>query len=261
LVFGFPHFWIKVINVIVSIDCKDDYDSYMLWGKIIRGEVAMGAVEAVERAIGGVETRRIILEALLEGEKTGLQLRHSLSKNFDVALDDVSDARLYHNLTQLEEAGIIRRRRDWKVKYAEIVPEMIQGVREHLAVKAPALYIGSIDEDPWVIRRVRQVLLDRSRVNPKKYIFLTTDEMKGKVSGITDDVEIMAMADKIIKHSFDGVYQAVRSLVESNILEYEIVFDVTCGSRFTAMAFFGLAHEFNLRAFYILDDQRLIWIH
>jgi len=221
----------------------------------------MGVVEAVERAIGGVETRRIILEELLEGEKTGLQLRHALSRSFNVPLEEVSDARLYHNLTQLEEAGIIRRRRDWKVKYAEILPEMIQGVREYLGVKAPVLYIGALDEDPGAMRRVRQVLLDRSRVQPEKYIFLGTDELKRKVSGITDDVEIMTMPPKIIEHSFDGVYEAVRSIVESKIIDYEVVFDVTYGSRFTAIAFFGLAHEFNLRAFYILDDSRLIWIH
>jgi len=221
---------------------------------------ALSAVEVIERAIGGVESRRVLLEELLEGEKTGLQLRYALAKSFGVTLDEVSDARLYHNISQLEEAGLIRRRREWKDKFAEIIPQMVQPVRDYLGIKAQVMYIGALEDDPYVIRRVRQVLLDNSRVKPVSYLFLGTDSVKGKVSGLTEDVQIMVLPDRIINYSFDGVYEAVRVEVEKYLRKHEIVFDVTCGSRFTAMAFYGLAHEYGCKCFYIMDDNRLIWI-
>lgn len=220
----------------------------------------MSIIEAIERAIGGVESRRVLLEELLEGEKTGLQLRYALAKSFGVSLDEVSDARLYHNISQLEESGLIRRRREWKDKFAEIVPQKVQAVRDYLGIRSPVMYIGALEDDPYAIRRVRQVLLDNSRVKPERYLFLGTESVKGKVSGLTEDVDVLVLADKIISYSFDGVYEAVRSELEKYLRSHEIVFDVTCGSRFTAMAFYGLAHEYGCKCFYIMDDERLIWI-
>ncbi|MFX0096965.1 MAG: hypothetical protein ACFE7E_04310 [Candidatus Hodarchaeota archaeon] len=220
----------------------------------------MEVVHAVEKAIGGVEARRILLEELLEGTKTGLQLRHALARKFNVEMGSVSDARLYFNLQQLEEAGLIKRRREWKAKYAEILPEKIQAVRNFLGVKAPIIYIGGLTEDPSVIRSIRAFLDRRGRIKPEKYIFLTDEEMRGRVAGITEDVELLYLPKRIVSNSFDGVYEAIKDVVDRLIGEHEIMFDVTDGTRFSVLAMYSLAVEYGLRCFYVLEENRIVWI-
>jgi len=217
-------------------------------------------VEVIENAIGGVEARRIILRELLEGAKTGLELRFALARSFGVTMEEISDARLYFNLQQLEEAGIIVRKRDWRSKYAEILPHKIQAVRSYLGIKAPAMYIGGISENTEFIRTIKWILSERSRVQPSKYIFLTKESIKRKISGITGEIELMSLPDRIITSSFDGVYEAVKEIVDKHIRENEIILDLTEGEKFCSLALYALAREYGLKCFYVMDNERIIWI-
>lgn len=73
------------------------------------------AIEFIKKIIGNGTTRKILLEQLLSGEKSGLELRQSLGKS--------SDSKLYFNLSVLETAKIISSRKEWRDKYFKIKKE------------------------------------------------------------------------------------------------------------------------------------------
>lgn len=217
----------------------------------------------VERAIGGVEARRIILKELLEGPKTGYELRDALAKELGVNVDDISDAKLYFNLQALENSGLINRYREWKSKYAEIVPTMVQAVRRYLNVRAPILCLCSLDSEPLLVREVGRRLREQTGIDPDSYVFIAESEMRTRVGGKPDNAEIIWIPEYAM-HDFKRIYEVAKSIVEREIGRKEVILDVTDGTRISAVALQQLAWEYGLRLFYLKgkkdEARKVVWI-
>lgn len=225
--------------------------------------VVISDVSEIDEVIDGVEARRVILEMLLNGPKSGVELRHGLAVRFNKTVTEISDAVLYTNLQVLESVGLIRRCRsldNWKTKLAEIVPEKIQIVRKYFEVSVPVVCVGGL-EDPEHLIDVRTVL--ERELKPSKYIYLVREDLKNRFSGVSEKITFEVFKQDVWEEGFEELYSRVKRIVEQEIADFEVVFDMTNGSRVCILALSKLSWEYNLRCFYIQKkggSGRFIWI-
>ncbi len=222
------------------------------------------AVVVVARAVGGVEARLVILQELLSGPKTGIELRYALAREFGVSPKSISDAKLYFNLQALENSGVIMRYRDWKTKYAEINPRMLQAVRRYLNVVVPVSCLAALDSEPFLMREIGWRLREQEGISPSKYVFIAESKMKGKIGGRTEEAEVVWVDEEDL-HDYEKVYKVAEEvLVERLLYKSEPIIDVTDGTRVTVAALQQLAWEYGLRIFYLkgkpYDKRKIVWI-
>ncbi|NHJ12509.1 MAG: hypothetical protein EAX95_02480 [Candidatus Thorarchaeota archaeon] len=124
------------------------------------------ADQVVQEEIESVRPRKVILDQLEGGSKTGKELRDAIQTDmFAQALREgmegmvpsdftVSDPKLYFNTKYLEDAGIITSRKDSRERQFGLTPWAIQPVRRALGVKRPILLLTSMshpeDQRPFV---------------------------------------------------------------------------------------------------------------
>jgi len=124
------------------------------------------ADQVIQQEIESVRVRRVILDQLEGGSKTGKELREAIRKDmFALALEagqegvtladfKVTDPKLYFNTKYLEDTGIIISRRDSRERQFGLTPWAIQPVRRAIGVNRPVLLITSMsrpeDQRPFV---------------------------------------------------------------------------------------------------------------
>ncbi len=226
----------------------------------------------LDKIISGVDARRIILQTLLEGPKTGRELRWALADGFDRRIDGVSDALLYFNLQYLENYKVISRKKEWKSKFARITPEFMQIVRRYFHINPPILIISALDNDSTHVRAVRSKFrIETKNIPlPQRYFFVVDKYLKNRVSPLFEGVSFKYIEHEKFHYDVNYIYEYVKNeIIEqgqesktSKILieEYEPIIDVTCGSKSVALALHKIAHVFNLRCFYIDHEEKLVWI-
>jgi len=231
--------------------------------KVIVVSSLSDAVTVVARAVGGVEARLIILRELLEGPKTGIELRYALAKRLGVSPRSISDAKLYFNLQALENSGLIVRYRDWKTKYAEINPKMLQAVRRYLNASTSISCLAALDSEPLLMREIGWRLKEQEGISLSKYVFIAENKMKGKIGGRAEEAEVVWVDDEVL-YDYEKIYRIAEDALKKLIFKYEPIIDVTDGTRVTVAALQQLAWEYGLRVFYLkgkpYDKRRVIWI-
>ncbi|NHI91975.1 MAG: hypothetical protein EAX96_05690 [Candidatus Lokiarchaeota archaeon] len=228
----------------------------------------------LEKIISGVDARRIILQTLLEGPKTGRELRWALADGFDRRIDGVSDALLYFNLQYLENYNVISRKKEWKSKYARIRPEYVQLVRRYFHINPPICIVGALDNDSTHVRDVRMKLRveQKNMPLPKRYEFIVDKNLKNKFSPLFESVTFKFLDHEIFHNNVNFIYDFVKteiiiykkgsdsSSAKTLIEECEPIIDVTCGSKSAILALQKIAHKYNLRCFYIDQEEQIVWI-
>ena len=217
---------------------------------------------SVEKIISGVDARKIILNCLLDGPKTGSEIRWALADSFDRRIDGVSDTLLYFNLQHLENNEIITRTKEWKLKYSEILPDKIQSIRKFFHKIVPITIVGGIEEEPNVIRSLRNRLrIEKSITPPEKYIFLGPEQLRRKVAGFFPDVKLIYVKPDTFFRNPKELYELVKTeILDPEIKKNEVIMDVTSGSRICSLALLNLAYEYGLRCIYLDENEKLIWI-
>lgn len=226
----------------------------------------------LEKIISGVDARRIILQTLLEGPKTGRELRWALADGFDRRIDGVSDALLYFNLQYLENYKVISRQKEWKSKFARIRPQFMQIVRRYFHINPPILIISALDNDSTHVRAVRSKFrIETKNIPlPQRYFFIVDKHLKNRVSPLFEGVTFKYLEHEKFHYDVNFIYEFVKNEIieqgheskSSKILieEYEPIVDVTCGSKSVALGLQKIAHVFNLRCFYLDHEEKIVWI-
>jgi len=215
----------------------------------------------IEQTIKGVQARKVILQTLLEGgSKKGSDLRLALADAFDRRINGVSDALIYFNLQALENAGYIHSYREWKDKYARLNPEWIQPLRRYFRVITPIACIGVIGDDPRLHLQLRMKFKLANNMKPEKFLFLTSARMRGKVSGFFENISVEFIKEEEF-NDFKFLVKKFDDYVRKLISDYEVIIEVGHGSRFCSMALHQVALEYNLKSFYLTDEDRIIWIN
>ncbi|MHA1301593.1 MAG: hypothetical protein ACTSO9_19405 [Candidatus Helarchaeota archaeon] len=215
----------------------------------------------LEKIISGVAARKVILACLLDGPKTGSEIRWALADSFDRRIDGVSDTLLYFNLQHLENANIISRKKEWKLKYSSIHPNKIQSIRRYFHKIVPITIIGAIDDDVTVIRKIRNRLrVEKSMSTPQKYFFMGPEKLKRKVAGLLPDVNVIYIPNNIYEHPLELKEFIKSEVLDPEIMLNEVVIDISSGTRVCSLTLLSLAYEYGLRCIYLDENEKLTWI-
>ena len=245
-------------------------------------------VAEIDKIIAGVLPRRIILRTLLlYGPQTGPDLRYGIFKynevgeelfrnqmywtlkdSFDRRINGVSDALLYFNLKHLEITGLIIRERsevEYKSKIARINPHKIQQVRRYFRDIVPLACITGFDfdDDKWRLSRLYQkmrrtrLLYNQGIEEGLNFTFLP-EGLKSKISAGIPRNQLLEITNKDM--NYFTIYKNLRRKIEDLLDTYEVVINVTFGSRFFTIALTQLAFEYNLKILYFDSQEDIMWI-
>jgi hypothetical protein len=242
--------------------------------------------DVIRSEIETVRARRIILDQLEGGLKTGAELREKISTDIkaqmmmegaskkEIGKVEVTSPKLYHNTSRLEELGIIVSWKQSQYRLFELEPRAIHSVRRALGISKPLLYLTSLsqpeDQRPFV-----QWLTNNPYFNPKKLlVYVEARHWTRGVSRIVDrfipddafrrwTTEWIEVPDEVTgtdDESEHGHLQAAVDFMETgiidNIFNHDMVIDLTLGPSLITLAMGKLASEYAIKAFHVAKYDR-----
>jgi hypothetical protein len=234
----------------------------------------------IREEIETVAARKIILDQLEGGLKTGAELREAIAKHAKarmlaegvsskkVAKYEVTSPKLYHNTKKLEDLGVIVSWKQSQYRLFELEPRAVHPVRRVLGITKPLMYVTSLskpeDQRPFV-----QWLAGNPHFNPKQLlVFVEARHWTRGVSRIVDrfipdeafrrwTTEWREVPDDLTGTDEEREYgnlQETCDFIENTILSYlpthDMVFDLTVGPTLIALALSKLATEYSIPAFH-----------
>ncbi|MFW9921297.1 MAG: hypothetical protein ACFFED_16975 [Candidatus Thorarchaeota archaeon] len=248
------------------------------------------ADDIIKNEIESVRARRIILDQLEGGPKTGTELRESIRKDMAATLIDqkgkktakekkvvVTDPKLYHNTSHLEKLGIIRSRRESRERVFELCLRAYHPVRRALQemglmeVSRPLAYVASIrqpdDQRPFAIwlKRSKQfkprklLLFTEARVWKRQTLRSLDRFMTGESRGQMDietewidiPVEITTEHEDTQHGNLQAVYEFIRNEVVKVIPTHNVLIDLSIGTPLTILGMIRLAEEYSITAIHV----------
>ena len=170
-------------------------------------------------------------------------------------------------LYSLEKKGFVKRFRIKDETYAKIVPTQVTNLRVMFRIKAPILYIGLLGlprpEYPEPVTLTSLKLLEDAEIRILDVIVTTSREaLKKQVHALEE-----ATAKKGLKityllvspDDYNDCFNKIKEAVEERILKYNIVCDVTGGTKIMTLALAKIAHEYCLPMMYVyLEKMKLV---
>ncbi|MFW9793935.1 MAG: hypothetical protein ACFFEE_06530 [Candidatus Thorarchaeota archaeon] len=240
--------------------------------------------DVIREEIETVRARRIILDHLEGGLKTGTELREAIRRDMQAqevkrkgrALTKkeaekigVTSPKLYHNTSRLEELGVIVSWKQSQYRLFELEPRAIIPVRRALEISKPLMYVTSLsnpeDQRPFV-----QWLANNPHFNPKRLlVFVEAIHWTRGVSRILDRFipddafrvwttewkevpdEITGTGESQEYGNLQGTCDFLEDTLLTHINDYNIVFDLTLGPTLVTLAMAKLASEYSITAFHV----------
>lgn len=235
----------------------------------------------IKEEIETVVARRIILDQLEGGLKTGAELREAIAKHDKAAMlaegisakkvakHEVTSPKLYHNTKRLEDLGIIVSWKQSQYRLFELEPRAVHPVRRVLGISKPLMYVTSLskpeDQRPFV-----QWLVSNPHFNPKKLmVFVEAKHWTRGVSRIVDrfipdegfrrwTTEWREVPDSITgtdEQREYGSLQETCDFIENALLTHlpanDMVFDLTLGPSLIVLALSKIAKDYSIPAFHV----------
>lgn len=246
--------------------------------------------QIIKREIESVRARRIILDQLEGGPKTGTELRESIRKDMAANLIDkkgkksakekkvvVTDPKLYHNTGHLEKLGIITSRRESRERVFELCPQAFHPVRRTLkemglmGANRPIAYVTTIpqpdDQRPFILW-----LSKTRKYSPRKLMLFTeariwkrqklrsierfvAEGAKSRWDTITQwyDIpeEITGEQEESRHGNLQAVFEFIRDEVSEVIPTHDVIVDLSMGTPLTLLAMVRLIEEYSLTAIHV----------
>jgi hypothetical protein len=237
--------------------------------------------EMVREEIETVRARRIILDQLEGGLKTGAELREKITTDTkaqlvlkgaskrEIAKVAITSPKLYHNTKRLEELGIIVSWKQSQYRLFELEPKAIHPIRRALGITKPLLYVTSLsrpeDQRPFV-----QWLTNNPHFNPKKLlVFVEAAHWTRGVSRIVDrfipddafrrwTTEWIEVPDEVTgteDESEYGYLQGTADFLEASIIDnifiHDMVIDLTLGPSLISLALAKISAGYSITAFHV----------
>ena len=238
----------------------------------------------VREEIETVGARRVILDHLEDGLKTGMELREAIRRDMqsqevkkkgraltkkEAEKIEVTSPKLYHNTRKLEELGIIVSWKQSQYRLYELDPRAILPVRRALEISKPLMYITSLsnpeDQRPFV-----QWLVHNPHFNPKKLlVFVEATRWTRGVSRIMDRFipddafrvwttqwkevpeEVTGGEDELGYGNLQKTYEFLENEILNHLQAHNIIFDLTLGPTLITLAMAKLANEYSTTAFHV----------
>jgi hypothetical protein len=213
--------------------------------------------EFVSAVVAGVQARELLLEAVANGPKSGLDLRRSLTKRLR---SRVSNAKLYYNLQVLSEAHIIKLQSKWRGKEVELDPMWVQPVREYFGTEVPVVCLGGLEErfrSPTFV----EFALRASDMRPIRYYFVAGEKFRTRVSGVPGNVKFIFVSEDLLERDPAGIKRVFEGIIKDELKSHEVIMDLSDGGRLGLLVLYKLAEDYGLRRFYLPDSQqKIIWL-
>ncbi|MBD3407861.1 MAG: hypothetical protein GF411_17205 [Candidatus Lokiarchaeota archaeon] len=241
------------------------------------------ADQLVREEVESVRARRVILDQLESGSKTGNELREAIRKDMmalavksgvrkpDPADYVVTDPKLYFNTKHLENIGLIQSQKVSKQRVFQLTPPAIQPVRRVLEITRKNILITSLVEPAdarpligWYCKERRfsfkqlHVVVEMERFqrgvskNLERYI------PDGSIRKIRDQWHELPLE---IAGEFGGgkqgdlrlTYNALEAIIFQDIREYNIILDGSLGPPVISMAMMLLSSHYSLDMIYVRE--------
>ncbi len=237
------------------------------------------ADKVILREVESVRVRRVILEEVEKGPKTGSELREKIRQDIiaqarqagakRVPKVTVSDPKLYFNTRHLEEAGIIVSRKESQQRIFSLAPRAAQAVRRVLNVTRNTTVISSVsrpeDVRPlvyWFTQEAEQhfnrlrLVVEKERFDKGVSKDLTRHVPDGTTKrweGVWDEVpkEVAGYYDGGIPGDLMATYAFVEKILLEEIPDRTVVFDLSNAPPVIGLAFCLLSNDYAVTAIYI----------
>jgi hypothetical protein len=215
------------------------------------------AAEFVSSIVGSVQARELLLEALSEGPKSGLDLRRFLTKRLK---SRISNAKLYYNLQVLFEAHLVKLVSKWRGKEVELDPMWLQPVRGYFGTKVPVVSVGGLEErfrSPSFV----EFALRADDLRPIRYYFVAGEKFRTRVSGVPGNVKFVFVSEDLLERDSAGIKRVFEGIITDELNSHEVIVDLSDGSRLSLLVLYKLAEDYGLKRFYLPDSQqKIIWL-
>ncbi len=237
------------------------------------------ADEVIRREIQNVRARRVILEEIEKGPKTGSELREKIKEDMirqareagarRVEKVTVTDPKLYFNTRHLEDLGIIVSWKESQQRVFALAPRATQAVRRVLNITKNTTIISSVSKPEevrplivWFTKEAEQhVNRLRLVVEAERFSKGVTKDLSRHVpdgttkrwEGIWDEVpkEVAGYYDGGISGDLMATYAFVEKILLEEIPNRSVVFDLSNAPPVIGLAFCLLANDYAVTAIYI----------
>ncbi|MBD3157666.1 MAG: hypothetical protein GF309_02650 [Candidatus Lokiarchaeota archaeon] len=238
------------------------------------------AEAAIRQEIESVPVRRIILEQLEGGKKTGSELREAIRRDIIARQGDkddevkVTDPKLYFNTKHLEKKGMISSSKEGRKRVYQLSPEAIHPVRKVLRSPRPNILITSIampdDQRPlakWLSRDERiNVEIVRIFVSERRFSrgvqrslsrFIPND-CDGSWETTWHEIPDTLLHSTVVEGhgNLEGIYEHIEKIALQDMKKYNLIVDVSMGPAVIVLALFMLASDYSLEAVYLDRTER-----
>lgn len=247
----------------------------------VAGMLTHSADELVLEEMETVRARRVILDQLEGGPKTGSELRESIRKDMAVQkvgrrvkkkdLEDfkVTDPKLYFNTKRLETLGIIASRRQSQERIFSLCPKAIHPVRRALGISRPKSLITALAQPEnirsfitWVCKQdtynldMIRLVVEEARFKrgvSKDIDRYIPDGTKKRWEEVWHELPLEVAGDNTsgIRGDLTATYQEIEQIILDDIRQYDSIMDLSMGPPTILVAMHLLANEYSLPAIYI----------
>ena len=210
------------------------------------------------------EFKNKLLQEVLEDPTRRIIVRELALKNqetFIILYRDVlhlKETTARHHIKFLVDNNIIQRIRvsGTRTNLLQINPLVIHDVRSFLQIDKPYLFIGMLGKDNFGVEIESSLLsLEKQNIHSEKMVFFCG---KNNQIEIDSDKELMHLVSKYnIEIIFTELYDIEKVLKDMNqlilriIFDYQIIANVTRGTKIHSIALYQLARDYGFSRYYV----------
>jgi hypothetical protein len=237
--------------------------------------------DIVHKEIEGVRARRIILDQLEGGPRTGSELRESIRKDMaarqvsskgkkiDPKKVKVTDPKLYFNTQRLEDLRIIRSWRESQQRVFSLEPKAVHPVRRALGIAKPKVLLTALalpeDARPLVAwlstENSPDIKLLRLIVEQQRFARGVSKNLEKHIPDNAPrqwesrwfelPAEIAGDNEGRLRGNLMSTYAEIEKVVLEDIPERDILVDLSSGPPTIVLALSLLAMEYSLPAIHV----------
>ncbi|MEE9378979.1 MAG: hypothetical protein V3V33_13185 [Candidatus Lokiarchaeia archaeon] len=180
----------------------------------------------------------------------------------DLVSDPDGTSRPDYHLDELVKAGLLKRIK--KRGFYKLNERNIQKLRIEFQKTVPVCLVGGLGI-PTLFTDILAALEEIS-ILPKKYIMITSPDYheefrrfeKGKYSEMKTIVHEFDY-QSVLRENYNKVYTELEKIIKKEIYEFEIICEVTGGTKPVSIALLNLSNHYSLRRCYF-SGRKIIWI-
>ena len=141
----------------------------------------------------------------------------------------------------------------------------IQPLRDEFEIKVPVCLIGGLGTELSLYVDILDALQQLS-ILPKKYILLTSPEIKAKYNELNynENYPIKTILQEfdyqaILREKYPKIYNVLETFIKNEIHDFEVICELTGSTKPVSIALMVLGEQYGLQRIYF-SGKKIIWI-